>query len=237
MSIHAQRTQVRHLLDNSSPADAPTAYYALFHDPARSALYTYGDEAGRVAGFVGVFQTGIDLFRPLITLSCTGPACAAALVHRALTPSRPYLFFANAQQIPYVQDVLALSHVRYLHIYRLDVRRFHPAINVLVRREASHDKTPRSVIASNGMGAVAGVNWQSPSFAEIYVHTDAPARRRGWGSSVVSDVTQAVLESGRTPLYLVEDDNSASQELADTLGYVDTGARQVFADALYDGAE
>ena len=35
-SIHEQRTLVRRLLDDSSAADAPTAYYALFHDPARS---------------------------------------------------------------------------------------------------------------------------------------------------------------------------------------------------------
>ena len=54
VSIHAQRTQVRRLLDDSSPADAPTAYYALFHDPARSALFTHADEKGRVTGFVAV---------------------------------------------------------------------------------------------------------------------------------------------------------------------------------------
>jgi predicted GNAT family acetyltransferase len=82
---------------------------------------------------------------------------------------------------------------------------------------------------------VAGVNWQSPAFAELYVHTDATVRQRGWGESVASVVTQAVLASGRTPLYLVESDNDPSRALAQKLGYVDTGARQVYADVVYLG--
>jgi predicted GNAT family acetyltransferase len=48
-------------------------------------------------------------------------------------------------------------------------------------------------------------------------------------------VTQAVLAGGRTPLYLVESDNDPSRELAEKLGYVDTGAQQVYADAVYLG--
>ncbi|MBN2303375.1 MAG: hypothetical protein JXQ72_02785, partial [Anaerolineae bacterium] len=97
------------------------------------------------------------------------------------------------------------------------------------------DGLPRCVIESGGYKAVAGVNWQSPAFAEIYVHTDPPVRQRGWGSGVASAVTQAVLESSRLPLYLVEQQNDVSRQLADTLGYVDTGARQVYADVVYQG--
>jgi predicted GNAT family acetyltransferase len=99
----------------------------------------------------------------------------------------------------------------------------------------AHDGTPRCVISSGDLRSIAGVNWLSPAFAEIYVHTDAAARQRGWGESVVSAVTQAVLESGRTPLYLVEAENDVSRALAEKLGYVDTGARQVYADVVYLG--
>lgn len=235
VSIHAQRTQVRRLLDDSSPADAPTAYYALFHDPARSALFTHAGEKGRVTGFVAVCQTGIDLFRPLLTLQCPDAESAAALLGQALTPGRPYILFARVNQLPLVSDVLRLDSHRILHILRLDPRRFQPVINVLARHETAHDGTPRCVIESGGAQAVAGVNWQSPAFAEIFVHTDPALRERGLGTSVAVGVTQAVLESGMRPLYLVEDGNDPSRRIAESLGYVDTGVRQVYADVVYSG--
>jgi hypothetical protein len=234
-SIHEQRTLVRRLLDDSSAADAPTAYYALFHDPARSTLFTAQDATGQVVGFAGRFQTGIDLFRPLVTVICQGAEIAADLLAQALIAEHPYILFASLSQYPLVGGNFEIDNHRVLHIYRLDVRRFHPVINVLVRQEKSHDGTPRGVIEANGARAVAGVNWQSPAFAELYVHTDAAVRQRGWGESVVSVVTQAVLADGRTPLYLVESDNDPSRALAEKLGFVDTGARQVYADVVYLG--
>ncbi|MBN2306079.1 MAG: hypothetical protein JXQ72_16470, partial [Anaerolineae bacterium] len=71
MLIYHQREQVRQLVSDGSAADAPTAYYALFHDPARSELFVSVDEQGQTVGFVGRFQTGLDLFRPLVTLHCS----------------------------------------------------------------------------------------------------------------------------------------------------------------------
>jgi ribosomal protein S18 acetylase RimI-like enzyme len=235
MSIHEQRALVRRLLNDSSAADAPTAYYALFYDPVRSVLFTRQDESGRVSGFVGRFQTGIDLFRPLVTLSCQNAEIAADLLAEALVPEHPYILFASLNQYPFMGGSFEIDHHRVLRIYRLDVRRFQPVINVLVKLNKAHDGTPRGVIESGGLRAVAGVNWQSPAFAELYVHTDSTARQRGWGESVASAVTQAVLEGGRTPLYLVESDNEPSRHLAEKLGYADTGARQVYADAVYLG--
>ncbi len=232
-SIHQQRTLVRRLLDDSSAADAPTAYYALFHDPVRSALFIRQDTNGQVVGFAGRFQTGIDLFRPLVTLICQGPEIAADLLAQALLPEHPYILFVGLGQYPLVGGNFEIDNHRILHIYRLDVRRFKPVINVLVRQEKAHDGTPRGVIEASGLRAVAGVNWQSPAFAELYVHTDAAVRQRDWGESVVSVVTQAVLAGGRTPLYLVESDNDPSRALAEKLGYVDTGARQVYADVVF----
>jgi hypothetical protein len=235
MSVHEQRALVRRFLDDSSPADAPTAYYALFHDPTRSTLFTEQNESGQVLGFAGRFQTGIDLFRPLVTLRCQDAELAADLLAQTLIPEHPYILFASLNQYPLVGGSFEIDNHRILHIYRLDVRRFQPVVNVLVKRNTAHDGTPRGVIESSGLRAVAGVNWQSPAFAELFVHTDAAARLRGWGESVVSVVTQAVLESGRIPLYLVESDNEPSRALAEGLGYVDTAARQVYADVVYLG--
>jgi hypothetical protein len=235
MSIHEQRSKLRRLLDDSSAADAPTTYYALFHDPARSALFIRADANGRVSGFAGRFQTGIDLFRPVVTMRCGDAEIAADLLAQALTPERPYIFFASQDQLALAGGSLLIQNQRVLAICRLDARRFQPVINVLVTRQPAPDGAPRALIESGGLRAVAGVNWQSPAFAEIWVEVDAAARQRGWGVSVASAVTQAVLEGGRVPLYLVEDGNEASRALADTLGYVDTGAQQVYADVIYLG--
>lgn len=235
MSLDMLRGAVRQLLDETSPADAPTAYYALYHDPARSKLFVHGDESGRSVGFAGVFQTGIDLFRPLLTLVCPDAACARTMLAQALMPGRSYILFARVNQLPLVRDLLRLDQVRILHILRLDLRRFRPQINVLARHETAYDGTPRCIIEAGGAQAVAGLNWQSPSFAEVFVHTDPPLRGRGLGTSVVAGVTQTVLASGRTPLYLVEESNEPSRRIAEALGYVDTGARQVYADAVYLG--
>ncbi|MBN1681816.1 MAG: GNAT family N-acetyltransferase [Anaerolineae bacterium] len=234
MSIYEQRTQVRRLLDDSNPADAPTAYYALFHPPARSTLHVLTGETGQVDGFAGCFQTGIDLFRPLVTLACQDAACAADALAATLTPGRPYILFANMNQLPLVGGSLQINNHRVLQIYQLDSRRFEPVVNVLVQCKITDD-VPRCWIDSGGLQAVSGVNWQSPAFAEIYVQTDTQARERGWGQSVTSSVVQAVLESGRIPLYLVENDNVPSRRLAENLGFVDTGARQVYADVVYLG--
>jgi predicted GNAT family acetyltransferase len=105
----------------------------------------------------------------------------------------------------------------------------------MVVNKTAPDGTPRAEIHSGGLQAVAGVNWQSPGFAELYVHTEAEARQRGWGRSVAAACIERILGSGRIPLYLVEPGNEASVSLAQSLGFYSTGARQVFADAVYSG--
>lgn len=235
MTISTQRTQIRRLLDDASAADAPTAYYALFHDPTRSKLVTCVDGSGQVTGFAGAFQTGIDLFRPVVTMCCPDASCAADVLHRVLTVGRPYILFARSDQLALAGGSLRIDHQRTLHIYRLETRHFQPVLNVLVRQKHTPDGLPRSVIESGEQQAVAGVNWQSPAFAEIFVETAPAARQRGWGISVASALSQAILASGRVPLYLVDADNDASHGLAEKLGYVDTGAQQVYADVVYLG--
>lgn len=231
-SVHELRVLARQLLDTSAPADAPTAYYALFHDAARTALYTAEDAQGRVTGFLGVCQTGLDLFRPLVTLHCLDETSAAMLLARALTPQRPYILFARMNQLPLLSAHLDFDNLRALHIYRLNPRHFRPPRNAPVQMRRTPDGAPRWVIASAEGRAVAGLNWRSPAFAEIYVQVDEAVRGRGWGTDVVAAASQDMLSEGRIPLYLVAEGNESSVRLAESLGYMDTGAQQVLADIV-----
>src|SRR5450432_4106994 len=235
LSVVDQRTLIAPLLDLFSAADAPTAYYALYHDAKRSALYSLSDENSRAVGFVGRFQTGIDLFRPVIVMRCQEPEVAADLLAEACSIGRPYLMFSSLDQLPLVGGSLQVSNQRILAIYALDPASFTSVINVLVVNKTAPDGTRRAEIHSGDLQAIAGLNWQSPRFAEMYVYTDPEVRQRGWGRSVAAACTEQILATGRTPIYLVEADNEASVTLAESLGYYDTGARQVFADTVYLG--
>lgn len=236
LSLSEHRRYARQLLDDTNAKDAPTAYYMLFHDPGRSTLYTMFDEQGQTEGAVGVFQTGQDLFRPLVTMVCRNATVAQRLFKKTLVSGRPYIFFANINQLPVVSDDLQLNEQRILQIYSLDSRRFQPQINVMVERKTSATGLPRCEINVGQYQAVAGVNWQSPGFAEVYVHADPEVRGRGWGQHVLVALTDEILRSGRQPIYLVEAENTASRQLAERVGYIDTGYRQVYADAVFVGS-
>jgi predicted GNAT family acetyltransferase len=91
---------------------------------------------------------------------------------------------------------------------------------------------PRCEIRSpEGLQAVSGVNWMSARFAEVYVYTDPAVRGRGWGKSVVSQVASLLLDTGRTPIYVVSEHNDYSIRLAEAVGFEDTGCREFVADA------
>ncbi|MBX3061448.1 MAG: GNAT family N-acetyltransferase [Anaerolineae bacterium] len=235
LTLSEARDALHKSIDVTNPTEAPTAYYALYHDSKRSVLHVRTDAQGHAVGFVGRFQTGIDLFRPLVCMRCWQPDLAADLLSEALVPGRPYLLFSNVNQLPMVGGSMQVSNERILQIFALDSSRFKSVMNVLVVHKVSENGLPRVEINSNGLTAMAGLNWQSPGFAEIYVHADPEVRQRGWGAAVVASICDRVLASGRVPLYLVEPSNEASVRLAKGLGFVDTGARQVFADTVYLG--
>lgn len=75
--------------------------------------------------------------------------------------------------------------------------------------------------------AMSGTNWRSPNFAEVFVYVHPRGRGRGWGRSVVSACTSALLEERLRPVYIVDEENEASIHIAEGLGYVDTGIREV----------
>jgi predicted GNAT family acetyltransferase len=60
-------------------------------------------------------------------------------------------------------------------------------------------------------------------------------RRQGFGRSVLAAMVQHVLDSGRTPLYHVDERNEASIQLAESVGFLDRGLRVVLLQAVRRG--
>jgi RimJ/RimL family protein N-acetyltransferase len=221
------------LLNFSAPGDALYAYYALYHSPERSLLYAHENSAGLTDGFVVVCQTGQRLFQPVVALRTPDARAAVALLHASLVPGRPYYLVTTPDLRDVADEVVQIERAELNHVYELDLSRFEPVLNVLVVPERGSSGTPRFVIRSQGeVASEAGLNWQTPHFAEIYVSTRPAAQGRGWGRSVVSACTQWVVQSGRRPLYIVERGNQASIGLAESLGYTDTGAREYAGDGV-----
>jgi ribosomal protein S18 acetylase RimI-like enzyme len=229
-----QRQSIRHLLNENNPADAMAAYFALYHPDAKTQLFLYPPDARTATGYLARSKTGIDLFRPLITLRLPPQdfAGSAALVAQALAPGAGIILSAPVIYQPLLRALFDVHKEERLCIYALDPNRFQPEINVLVTRTTSVNELPRFIIESRGergmneVVASAGLNWQSSHFAEISVNTRPQHRRRGWGRSVVAALVQHVLSTGRIPIYVVSEDNEASIGLAEGVGFVDTGARE-----------
>ena len=225
--LNDKRKAIRPLLSPDDPADALASYYALWHDPRRTTLTLHHSATDKVDGFIAVCQTGADLFRPLVTLRAPDEETVGDLLRSALAPQRPYQIVVPVTLASAVRASVKVARSSLLHVYRLQPARFQPLINVLVQRVTSADGTPRFQIESQGqVVAMSGTNWRSPTFAEVFVYVHPKGRGRGWGKSVVSACTAALLEERIRPLYMVEEANEASIRIAEGMGYVDTGRRQ-----------
>lgn len=239
MTLEESRRAIRHLLDPHRPADARAAYYACDHPDNRTTLVCAPPDAPRAAGYLCLSRTGLDLLRPLLTmrLPAGDPETAAALFGRALAPGFAALIGAPLRDAPLIEAFFSLESRQELHLLALERNRFAPLINVLTTTETTADGRARVAIRRAGETlATAVVNWQSARFAEIGVETRPDARRQGWGRSVTAVLCQQLLAQGRTPLYAVAADNQASLALAAELGFVDTGARELFCAAVYTPA-
>lgn len=227
------RAPLRALLDAHSPADALAVYYALHHPPERVTLMTQAAPDGRLAGFLVRARTGLDLFRPLVTLRAETETTVAALVREGLPTGQPVYLTVPAALGPWLNKHLTIADAEVHRLYRLRADRHQPLFNVLTLTSSDANGGPRCEIRPGGqLGAVAGVNWQSPDYAEIYVYTDPAVRGRGWGKSVVSTLAGLVLHSRRTPLYVVAESNDYSIRLAEAVGFEDTGFREYVAQAV-----
>jgi hypothetical protein len=232
-TLEQQRTEARYLLNDRFPADGFAAYYTLYHDPKRTDIFLHYDQLNRVNGFLTRAQTGLDLFRQVVVVRTAYDQVAASLFEIGLQANRPYYLTAPLSLGGMIQQELTVTDSEVLRIYRLDLNRFNSQINVLAVANHAPDGSPRFEIGSNNkVHARAGVNWRSPYFAEVYVHTEAEARGRGWGRSVLSTLCVALLQDGLMPLYVVSEQNSVSINLAENVGFVDSGAREFAAQVV-----
>lgn len=227
------RLRVRTMLHLSSEVDALYAYYGLYHDPRRTKLYVHEDASSHADGFIAVCQTGQRLFQPTVALRTSKTGVATELLTQALVPGRPYYVITTPDLRDAVAEVVEIEQPTTNRVYQIDLSRFEPVINVLVVAEEGAGGLPRFVIRSQGEAAAeAGLNWASPHYAELFVHTQPPAQRRGWGRAVLNACTTWVIRSARQPLYIVDEQNEPSVALARTVGYVDTGAREFTVEGV-----
>jgi GNAT superfamily N-acetyltransferase len=243
--LNEKRREVRRVLSPADPADALASYYALWHDPRRTQITLHHNAQGRADGFLVVAQTGADLFRPLVVLRAPSEDAAVQLMRSTLAANRPYQVIVPLTLASAVRKAMLVTNSRLTYVYRLDPARFEPVINVLVRRVAppGDQESPggghyRFEIESQGqVMAMSGTNWRSPDYAEVFVYVHPRARGRGWGRSVVSACSNALLEERLRPLYMAEEGNPASQRIAEALGYVDTGLRDFVGEGRITGSQ
>jgi len=229
------RSAIRPLLSEQSTADALAAYYALYHPADRTELFVQPVEpgVGPARGFLVRARTGMDLFRPLVTGRLYDDETARALFERGLVPGRPAYLTLLEHEAHWAHKYLQISDAELHRIYRFAPEKYKSEINVLVVTTSGADGLPHCEIrASDRSGAVAGINWQSPRYAEVYVYTDPAVRGRGWGKAVVGALVSLILKSGRLPLYVVAESNEYSIRLAEAVGFVDTDQREFVGQAV-----
>lgn len=232
--LDPRRASLRPLLNETSVADALATYYALYHPPDRAEVVVHPRDSNQADGFLVRARTGLDLFRPLVTFRAPSEAVAVDLFQAGLQAGRPVYLTVPEPLALWANKHLDVTDAALHRVYRFNANQFEPMINVLAMMSTGPDGTPRCEIRSGGqVSAVAGVNWQSPRFAEVYVYTDPAVRGRGWGRSVVSAVANQLVKAGRLPLYVVAESNDASIRVAEAVGFEDTGLREYVGQAVF----
>ena len=237
MDLKDRRRAIRPLLGEIRPADALANYYAFYHPDQRTSLVVHPPEAQIAQGYIALSRTGMDLFRPLLTMRLPhhDHQASSELVQNSLPEGAPAIVYAPEDHGPLLRAFFDIQSEERLRVLVLDHGHFQPVVNVLVTQEKSPNGLPRFVIRSrqddNRLAASAGINWQTPTFAEISVFTEADHRRQGWGRSVVAALCQHILQDGRTPLYTVGENNRPSVQLAESTGFVDLGIRRLLLQA------
>lgn len=234
-----QRRQIRSLLNGRKAVDAIASYFAFYHPDERTQLLVETGPNDRAVGYVAMSRTSIDLFRPFVTLRLPIDDMQASvdLIYEALLPDTAVILNAPFEYAPLLRALFTIQQEETLWLLELDQQRYEPIVNVLVSRSDSPRGLPRFIIRNPQPGqdevvAAASLNWQSPDFAEIAVMTQPGFQRRGWGRSVVSAMVGHLLENGRSPLYVTAAHNETSRRLAEAVGFVDKGVRQVLIQGV-----
>ncbi|HUS93877.1 MAG TPA: GNAT family N-acetyltransferase [Patescibacteria group bacterium] len=249
MTLARERRAIRQLLNEYSPADAQAVYYAFHHPDEKTTLVPIQDDEKIVSGYVCLSRTGIDLFRPLITLRLPlrsggvdlDLSAGAELIRLAIPPGMGAIISAPAHYLPLLGGLFDINSIQHMDLFVLDKNLYQPIINVLVSKTDSYNGLPRYVIRQSSDGqhssrgeivASAGLNWRSDRFAEMYVHTKSSYRRKGMGRSVVAALVQSVLEQGQIPLYVVGEDNAPSKQLAESIGFVKSDVNEILIEGV-----
>jgi hypothetical protein len=221
------------MLSLSAATDALYAYYAFYHDRERTELNVHVDTDGHADGFVAICQTGQRLFQPTVVLRTPKVRVAVNLLREALASGRPYYLITTPDLREAVLEVVEMPEPQINRVYEFDMSRFEHSINVLVVAEEGIEDRPRFLIRSRDqIVAEAGVAWLSPQFAAVYARVTSAAQERGLGQSVLATCTRWVFRSGRRPLMIINTGDDSAMALAEVVGYVDTGARELAGDVV-----
>jgi GNAT superfamily N-acetyltransferase len=221
------------LLSLTSPEDALTTYYALYHH--RTQLFTHGQ--GVIAGFLAICQTAHDLFTPLVVMRAASDDVLSTLLSDHLDEGREYLFAVKEQTASVLKRCLFTWDEHYNLIYTVDVVSFRPNSRHPVEKVITADGFPRFEIRDDEkVIATAGTNWRSPYFAEVGVGTQEGHRGQGLAKTVVSACTAELLQEGISPLYIVSEGNVASIRVCEALGYRFSGYREFFCRGSWNFA-
>ena len=228
MTLYADRQAIASLLRAHSPEDALAAYYALRHSELRTHLIVHRDERNAPDGFIAVCRTGFDLFQPLVVMRASTVDVATGLLHKGLSPDRPYHVVVPPPLAPTVEANMDIQASATHLIFEARRSSFTPILNVLVMSSRGPDGAMRFTIraADGTVVAESGTNWRSDEFTEVFVQVESVARGRGLGKSVASACTAYLLDCGLRPLYIVDQKSAESVAIAQALGYTDTGTSE-----------
>ena len=115
-----KRQIIQHLLNPHSHADAVVSYYALYHPQDRTTLLIHRNENSRVDGFLTLCRTGMDLFRPLLTLRAETDQIAATLLESALPPEASVIIAVPLALQPLIEAFFTVSYETTASIYQLE---------------------------------------------------------------------------------------------------------------------
>jgi hypothetical protein len=221
------------LINSHSASDALAAYCALIHPAEKLKLYVSYDGGGNPNSFLAIAQTGMDLFRPLAVPFVASRDTLIELLLSALAPNQPVLLHLPLEQQDWLDENILLTESRITELLRLDPRSFEPILNVLVMEVHMPSGLPRYEIKTkSGSHAAAGINWMGERFSEIYLEADREAQIRGLALSVLSAMSNRVLEESRIPLFGLDSQAEIEFRELHNLGYRSTGARTLTAQLL-----
>jgi GNAT superfamily N-acetyltransferase len=110
-------------------------------------------------------------------------------------------------------------------VKRISRDRQRAALGIPARKHFGAGAWQGAAVIVRGRKVVAYADYiqRSPFVSSIGVFTDPDYRGQGFGTTVVSAATKAILRSGRVPIYCTPIGNTASLSLARWLGYVKFG--------------